>query len=100
MPSLTGYQKAPMVVRLTDHILTEEGVYDGIMHSDERAQRQLFLDLSRVSMPTAGGIGALVGLNRRMSARGGRLVLLNVQPWAYEVFEVTRLTELMDVRVA
>jgi anti-anti-sigma factor len=56
--------------------------------------------LSGVRLPTADGLGALVGLHKQMRNRGGRLVLLNVQPRAYEVFTLTRLTEVMDVRVA
>src|SRR4051812_41831819 len=58
----------------------------------------LVLDLGAVAAPTAGGLGQLVGLHRRLRAGGGRLVLCNVGARAYEVFEVTRLTELLDVR--
>jgi anti-anti-sigma factor len=100
MPSLTGRQMAPLAVRLTDHVLTRDSVCDVVRLPDEREQHHVLLDLSGVCMPTAGGLGALVGLHKQVRDHGGRLVLLNVQPWAYEVFAVTRLTELMDVRAA
>jgi anti-anti-sigma factor len=96
MPS----QKATRALRLTDCVLTHQSIRDVIKLPDEREQHQLLLDLSGVRMPTAGGLGALVSLHKEVRDSGGRLVLLNVQPWAYEVFTVTRLTEVMDVRAA
>jgi len=100
MPSLTGRQKVPIALRLTDLILTKDSVRNVLKFPDDRTQQHVLLDLSRVRLPTAGGLGALVGLHKQIRDRGGRLVLLNVQPWAYEVFAVTRLTEVMDVRAA
>jgi anti-anti-sigma factor len=96
MPS----QKAPRALRLTDCVLTQKGVRDALTLPDEPERQHLLLDLSRVRMPTAGGLGALVGLHKLIRDNGGRLVLLNVQPWAYEVFAVTRLIDVMDVRAA
>jgi anti-anti-sigma regulatory factor len=58
------------------------------------------LDLGGVRVPTAGGVGRLVALHTRLRASGGRLVLCNVGQRAFEVFELTRLTELLDVRPA
>jgi anti-anti-sigma factor len=64
----------------------------------EKCRRDLVLDLGEERMLTAGGLGQLVALNRRLRASGGRLVLCNVGGKAYEVLQVTRLTELLDVR--
>ena len=64
----------------------------------ESGRRALFLDLSGVENPTAAGLGELVALHKRLVASGGRLVLCNVGERAYEVFEVARLTEVLDVR--
>ena len=58
----------------------------------------LVLDLSEVNDLTAGGLGQLVSLHKRLRASGGHLVLCNVGERAYEVFEVTRLIDLLDVR--
>ena len=60
--------------------------------------RPLVLDLGDVKVLTAGGLGQLVALHNRLRASGGRLVLSNVGQLAYEALEVTRLTELLDVR--
>jgi hypothetical protein len=49
------------------------------------------------SAPTAGGLGALVALQKRLRAAGGRLSLRNVGGLVYEAFEVTRLTGVLGV---
>ena len=64
----------------------------------ERGRRTLVLDLSKMKVPTAGVLGQLVALHNRQRALGDRLVLSNVGKLAYHVFEVTHLTELLDVR--
>jgi anti-anti-sigma factor len=64
----------------------------------EESGRDLVLDLTGMKMPTAGGLGQLVALHNHLQASGGRLVLCNVEPRAFKVFELTRLTQLLDVR--
>jgi hypothetical protein len=39
-------------------------------------------------------------LHNRLAASGGRLVLCNVGPLAFEVLGITRLTDLFEVRRA
>jgi anti-anti-sigma regulatory factor len=56
------------------------------------------VDLSAVEYPTAACLGQLVALNRWLRASGGRLVVDRVGERAYEVFALTRLTEVLDVR--
>src|SRR5260370_33725243 len=58
---------------------------------------ELHLDLSRVELLGATGLGKLVDLYHKMLAKGGSLAIHNVTPEVYEVFEVTRLTQLLDV---
>lgn len=60
----------------------------------------LTLDLSDVHALTAGGLGQLVALHNRLRCSGGRLVLCNVGPAAYDALDATRLTGLFDVRRA
>ena len=56
--------------------------------------------MSDVKAPTAAALGQLVRLDARAREMGRRLVLLNVDEWAYEVFLATRLVDLLDVRRA
>jgi anti-anti-sigma factor len=58
----------------------------------------LLLDLGGVDVLSAAGLGELVTLHRRVRASGGNLVLCNVGDRAYEVLELSRLTDVLDVR--
>jgi hypothetical protein len=50
--------------------------------------------------PTAEGLGVLVTLAAELRCRGGGLVLVNVPADTYEVFAVTHLVDVLDVRPA
>jgi anti-anti-sigma factor len=64
----------------------------------ELQQRQLILDFSNVRFLTSLGLAMLLTLRRRLIERGQRLAILNLQPHVFEVFSVTRLNTLFDVR--
>jgi anti-anti-sigma factor len=61
-------------------------------------QQQLMLDFSNVRFLTSLGLAMLVRLRKRLAERGRRLAILNAQPHVYEVFSVTRLDTMLDVR--
>ena len=61
-------------------------------------QRDLYVDCSQVRWLTSGQIGGLVGLHKRLRARGGHLILGRVNPSVYEVFDRMQLTRLLDIR--
>jgi len=82
------------VVRHTDEVLNEAS----LRFLEEIDPPILYLDLSGVQLPTAEGLGALILLNKELRTRGGALVLFNVPAAVYEVFAVTRLVEVLDVR--
>ena len=67
-------------------------VIDGLAH------RPLHLDLGRVRYLTSTALGKLIALHKRVRERGGRLTLVNLTPLVYEVFEVTQLHRLLDIR--
>jgi anti-anti-sigma factor len=84
-------------LRVADAALTAEAV--------DRLPRvppghRLLLDLGAVRLPSAAGLGRLVTLNQELNSQGGRLMLWNVPAPVYEVLQVTRLTEVLDVRPA
>jgi anti-anti-sigma factor len=63
-------------------------------HANERVR----LDFRHVEQVTASGLGQLVEFHKQLRAIGGRLTLVNVRAMPYEVFEVTHLTRVLDVR--
>jgi anti-anti-sigma factor len=62
------------------------------------ARPRLRLDLARVRFLTSTVLGKLIALHKRVRSAGGELVLLNVAACVYEVFEVTRLHQFLEVR--
>jgi anti-anti-sigma factor len=64
----------------------------------ELQQQQLILDFSNVQFLTSHGLAMLLTLRKRLAKRGRRLVILGPQPHVYEVFSVTRLDTVFDVR--
>jgi anti-anti-sigma factor len=89
------------VVRLTARVLdgeTSRVVSEGLSRMvNERGWHNLCLDLGRVEFLTAATLGKFVALHGQLRARGGTLALSNVRPRIYEVFQVARLTEMVDI---
>jgi hypothetical protein len=90
-------EAAPRTVRITDDFLTSASVMAVVRLLGQETRGVLALDLAAVRLPSAGGLVALRRLNRELF---GQLCLLNVQPSAYEVFELSGLTGVVDVRVS
>jgi anti-anti-sigma factor len=59
---------------------------------------RLHLDFREVRLVTASGLGQLVVLHQALRARGGRLTLGGLSAHLHEVFEVTHLTRVLDIR--
>jgi anti-sigma B factor antagonist len=58
------------------------------------------LDFGTVSCVGSDDLNALVVLHERMKVTGRRLALINVRPDVAEIFALTRLNTLFDVRPA
>jgi anti-sigma B factor antagonist len=92
------------VVRFTGHqvFLDEEAVRllseQFLALAEGPIQDTLFLDFSSVAYVSSLMLGTLIRLHRKLQEAGRRLTLGNLRPEVYEVFEVTRLTVLLDVR--
>ena len=66
--------------------------------ADSMARPRLRLDLADVRFLTSTTLGNLMGLHKRVREAGGDLALVNVQDPTYEVFDVTGLVQILDVR--
>jgi anti-anti-sigma factor len=81
-----------------DH-LTAESVGDELIALARGLGRaELRLDFDRVEYLCSTALGKLIYLNKSLVAGGGRLALVNLDPDLYEVFSLTRLTTVLDVR--
>jgi CheY-like chemotaxis protein len=56
------------------------------------------VDFSDASLITAGGLGQMVTWHVQLRAQGEQLILMHVGEQVYEVFEVTQLTRILDIR--
>jgi anti-anti-sigma factor len=65
---------------------------------DEFGHGKLHFDFSDIHALTSTGLGKLVTLHKKVRNKGGSLSLHNVNPLVYELFEVTRLNTLLDIR--
>ena len=67
--------------------------------AEEMNWKKLHLDFSDVEFLTAAGLGKMVVLQNMLKTTGRKLSLHNVGPLIYEVFEVTRLSKICDIRM-
>ncbi len=82
-------------VRLRPLDVTSEEVFRLV---ERCAEQELSLDCGDVEIITAAGLSLLLRLRRRLLAEGKQLRLFNVRPFVAEVFAVTRLNEVFEVR--
>ena len=91
------------VVRFVDRKILDEAniqalgqeVFD-LVEKDNRSK--VLLNFSSVEFLSSAALGKLITLDRKMKAHGGTLKLSNIRPEIYEVFAITKLNKLFDIR--
>ncbi len=68
----------------------------GLVESDGR--EKLLLNFTSVDFLSSAALGKLITLDKKVKANGGTLKLCNIRPEIYEVFAITRLNKLFDIR--
>jgi anti-sigma B factor antagonist len=91
------------VVRFLDHKIVEDVNIQELgqemfrlVESDGR--RRVLLDFSSVDFLSSAALGKLITLDKKMKAHGGALKLANIRREIYEVFDITKLNRLFDIR--
>ena len=59
---------------------------------------KLLLNFSSVDFLSSAALGKLITLDKKTKAHGGTLKLSNIRPEIYEVFAITKLNRLFDIR--
>src|SRR4051812_34210751 len=78
---------------------TTDGLTDTLYDLALREGRpSLYLDLDDVKYLASITMGRLIMLDKKLRDAGGRLHLCNLDRQVYEVFRVSRLNQLIDVR--
>jgi anti-sigma B factor antagonist len=65
----------------------------------ERENRlKILLNFSAVEFLSSAALGKLITLDKKVKANNGQLKLSNVRPEIYEVFAITKLNKLFDMK--
>jgi anti-sigma B factor antagonist len=67
-----------------------------LVETDNRGK--LVLNFSTVDFLSSAALGKLITLDKKVKAKGGVLKLSNIRPEIYEVFAITRLNRLFDIK--
>jgi anti-sigma B factor antagonist len=65
---------------------------------DELDRKRLLLNFGNVEYLSSAALGKLITLNKKVNAVNGKLVLCNIDPQIYEVFEITKLNRLFNIQ--
>ncbi len=60
--------------------------------------RKMVLNFSAVDFLSSAALGKLITLDKKMKTKSGKLRLCNIRPEIYEVFAITRLNRLFDIK--
>jgi len=65
---------------------------------DQQNRDKMLLNFSSVEFLSSSALGKLITLEKKMKTVGGDLKLSNIRPEIYEVFKITKLNRLFDIR--
>ena len=65
---------------------------------DESGRRKILLNFHNVEYLSSAALGKLITLNKNNNALGGNLVLCEIDPQIYEVFEITKLDKFFNIQ--
>ena len=66
----------------------------------ESGRPNLYLDLGGIRLMDSVVVGKALSLDTKLRKHGGRLILVNIDPFIFQIFHVARLTEILDIRKA
>jgi anti-sigma B factor antagonist len=67
-----------------------------LVEQDQR--KKVLLNFATVEFLSSAALGKLITLNKKAKSRSCRLKLSNIRPEIYEVFAITRLNKLFDIK--
>ena len=91
------------IVRFLDKkILDEAGIVElgaelfGLVEQDNR--KSLLLNFVGVEFLSSAALGKLITLDRKVKSHKGRMKMSNIRPEILEVFQITKLNKIFDIR--
>jgi anti-sigma B factor antagonist len=91
------------VVNFTDRKILDEQNIQAIGEQlfslvDENGRKKILLNFGNVEYLSSAALAKLITLNKKLQQAGGRLILCNIDPSIYEVFEITKLNKLFNIQ--
>jgi anti-anti-sigma factor len=91
------------VVRFVDRKILDEANIQELGQElfqliEDANHSNLLLNFSSVEFLSSAALGKLITLDKRVKAHGGKLKLSNIRPEIYEVFAITKLNKLFDIK--
>lgn len=91
------------VVRFVDRKILDEANIQGLGQElfqlvEEENRAKLLLNFTNVEFLSSAALGKLITLDKKVKAHGGKLKLSNIRPEIYEVFAITKLNKLFDIK--
>ena len=91
------------VVRFVDRKILDEANIQELGQElfqliEEEKRSSLLLNFSSVEFLSSAALGKLITIDKRVKAPGGKLQLRNIRPEIYEVFAITKLNKLFDIK--
>jgi anti-sigma B factor antagonist len=65
---------------------------------DELGRKKILLNFGNVEYLSSAALGKFISLNKKVQMASGKLVLCNIDPQIYEVFEITKLNKLFNMQ--
>jgi anti-anti-sigma factor len=65
---------------------------------DLESRQKLLLNFSSVDFLSSAALGKLITLDKKVKTHGGVLKLSNIRPEIYEVFAITKLNRLFEIK--
>ena len=91
------------VVRFVDRKILDEANIQELGQElfqliEDEGRKNLLLNFSSVEFLSSAALGKLITLDKKVKAHSGKLKLSNIRPEIYEVFAITKLNKLFDIK--
>ena len=89
-----------VMVNLSGSLFMEEAALlrQKLLLQLEKGYNQFVVNLSGVDYIDSSGLGVLVAVHKRALQNGGTVILIGMQGTVKELFELTRLDKVFDIR--
>jgi anti-sigma B factor antagonist len=86
------------IVRFNERKILDAAAIEELGEELEDNRKKLLLNFTGVEFLSSAALNKLIILDKKVKANGGRLKLCQVRPEIAEIFAITRLDRLFDIR--